>query len=62
MFDKECLGKIEAHHILRWKDYPELRYDINNGITLCHFHHPRTKQMETKSTPIFRKLVDNHKL
>jgi hypothetical protein len=28
-------GKLNAHHIYLWKDYPKLRYDINNGITLC---------------------------
>src|ERR1019366_2227199 len=39
----ECEGKVESHHILNWRDYPELRYEVNNGITLCHFHHPRGK-------------------
>jgi len=39
--NKDCSGKLEAHHILSWSEYPELRYQINNGITLCHFHHPR---------------------
>jgi len=28
-------AKINAHHIKSWEDYPESRYDINNGITLC---------------------------
>jgi hypothetical protein len=26
---------LEAHHIYSYKHEPELRYDINNGITLC---------------------------
>lgn len=27
--------KLNAHHIRQWKDCPELRYSISNGITLC---------------------------
>lgn len=37
-------GKLCAHHIYNWADYPELRFDLDNGITLCNtchklFHH-----------------------
>lgn len=27
-------GKLEAHHIYNWSDFPEKRFDIGNGITL----------------------------
>lgn len=27
--------RLEAHHIKNWKDNPEDRFDVNNGITLC---------------------------
>ena len=26
---------LEADHIKSWKDYPESRFDVNNGQTLC---------------------------
>jgi 5-methylcytosine-specific restriction endonuclease McrA len=26
---------LNAHHIMGWKNYPDYRYDIDNGITLC---------------------------
>lgn len=36
-------GKLEAHHILNFSEYHDLRMDIDNGITFCkdcheHFH------------------------
>jgi len=49
--------KLVVHHILPWKDYPELRYNINNGITLCQFHHPRKRVDERRRIPEFKKLV-----
>lgn len=35
----EVGGRINAHHIKLYKDYPKLRLDINNGITLCQECH-----------------------
>jgi 5-methylcytosine-specific restriction endonuclease McrA len=34
---QECGNKenLHAHHIKKWSDYPDLRHDVTNGITLC---------------------------
>jgi len=55
--DNNCKGRLIAHHILSWRDYPELRYDVNNGITLCQAHHPRKRAEEKRLIPIFQGLV-----
>lgn len=42
---QECGKKgtyLQAHHIKSFSDYPELRYDINNGKTLCLECHKKT--------------------
>ncbi len=55
--DNNCCGKLEAHHILNWKDFPELRYEVSNGITLCKHHHPRKRTEEKRLAPQFLELV-----
>lgn len=55
--NQECSGRLVAHHILAWRAHPELRYEVNNGITLCHFHHPRKTKDEMRLAPYFMKLA-----
>ena len=43
-------GILHAHHILDWANHPELRYDINNGSTLCTSCH-------SKQHPNIQKLI-----
>jgi len=57
LLNSDCRGRLESHHIFNWIDYPELRYVINNGITLCAFHHPRGRGEEKRMIPIFQELL-----
>jgi len=61
LLNSDCNGRLEAHHILNWIDHPELRYQINNGITLCHAHHPRGRENEAKLSPYLMTLVSEMK-
>lgn len=42
--------KLNAHHIKSWKYYPNLRYDIDNGITLCETCHIKLHQEQGYDT------------
>ena len=55
--NKDCSGYCIVHHILPMRDYPELTYKINNGITLCQAHHPRKRAEEKRLIPFFQGLV-----
>ena len=38
---RKCQGteELHAHHIKSWADFPDLRFDVDNGITLCRSDH-----------------------
>lgn len=53
--------KLNAHHIKTWADFPGLRYEINNGITLCKFHHAIITGNESCYEAVLLKLArDNN--
>jgi 5-methylcytosine-specific restriction endonuclease McrA len=48
--DGKCLAcgrkeKLHAHHILNFKDFPEKRFDLDNGMTLCVTCHNKLEKM-----------------
>jgi hypothetical protein len=59
---QNCSGKIIIHHILSFTRFPELRYEIKNGITLCQYHHPRKRVDEQRLIPFFQEMVISREL
>ena len=49
---QSCNSKedLHSHHIKKFVDYPELRYDINNGLTLCGNCHRKTDTWGVKKS------------
>ena len=50
--------KLNAHHIVRFIDAPELRFNVNNGITLCVPCHEKTRGKEKMYEDIFKEIVN----
>lgn len=54
--------KITPHHIRTWIKYPDLRYNVNNGITLCKKCHYKTYKCEEEWEEQLSALITNRGL
>ena len=52
--------RLEAHHIKRWAEFPQLRFDVNNGVTLCRGCHRKITNNEQQLEPLFMKIARNN--
>jgi len=52
---------VEAHHIKTFKEFPEGRLDMENGITLCLSCHNKTKKREHAYEQTFYAVLNERK-
>jgi len=50
-----------SHHIRNWRTHKELRFDIDNGITLCNRCHGTVSRDEEKYALLFDELIEMKK-
>jgi 5-methylcytosine-specific restriction endonuclease McrA len=48
---------LQVHHIKKWSKASALRYDINNGITLCRYCHKSVTGKEKHYEQLFESII-----
>lgn len=51
--------QLEAHHLYSFNSFPELRFDIKNGITLCHDCHKLTPNYGSKEKAFSQQIINS---
>ena len=59
MFNYECEGKIELHHVRYRSERKDLINEPNNCVCLCTFHHKLVHSNKKKYQPILLKILEN---
>jgi 5-methylcytosine-specific restriction endonuclease McrA len=49
--------RLHAHHITKWASASSLRYETNNGITLCYPCHKQVTGHENIYENLFKEIV-----
>jgi len=50
---------LQAHHIKKFADHKELRFDVGNGITLCKRCHGRIRRREEDFEELFVEMLSS---
>ncbi len=52
---------LNVHHIIRWIDRVELRFNVGNGVTLCQKHHKLVTGQEDHYAGFLSGLIRKYK-
>jgi predicted restriction endonuclease len=55
----KCKRRLQVHHIKKWSSASMLRYDVDNGISLCFICHKSIKNREIYYEQLFTNIVRN---
>ena len=53
--------RLNVHHIMKWSSASPLRYDVDNGITLCNKCHKEVTGKESHYITYFSEKVRRNK-
>ena len=53
----KCKKRLQAHHITKWASASSLRYEVENGITLCYACHKEVTGHEHVYENLFKEIV-----
>jgi 5-methylcytosine-specific restriction endonuclease McrA len=53
--------RLNVHHIMKWSSAASLRYDTDNGITLCSTCHKSVTGKESHYVSYFSQIINRKK-